>query len=90
MRLAVLPALLAGVVGAMAPASPAEAECVEVTVEVHTQGKPHWYPLGAEKMCVTETPWNQGQGTGVGDDADTQLAPCTPTGVWVEVWTTGP
>ena len=88
-RVLVPAALVLAGVGTAAAAPPARAECVEVTLEVHREGRPHWYPLGGPAHCVTDTPWNQGQDVtwGAGQEG---LPPCTPKGFWLQVWTTGP
>lgn len=88
-RLLVLTALVVAGVGTVSTAGPASAECIEVTLEVHRERQPHWYPLGGPDRCMTGTPWNQGQDVTFGSDTE-GLPPGTPKGLWLQVWTTGP
>jgi hypothetical protein len=90
MRITGSVALVAAGVIVVGGAPPARAECIEATVEVHTQGEPNWYPAGLDHHCVKDTPWNQGQDVTAHYDEDEQLVPGTPTGFWVQIWTTGP
>ena len=76
-------------VDTMAAANPAQAECIEVTFEVHKEGEPHWDPLGGPESCVTGTPWTQGQEADWGVD-HTPMPSGMPKGFWFKVWVPGP
>jgi len=87
-RVLLLSALVLAGVDMVTAANPAKAECIEVTLEVHKEGEPHWYPLGGPESCVKDTPWNQGQDVSVEDDTE-GLPEGTPKGIRLEVWTVG-
>lgn len=88
-RALLLGALVLAGVGMVTAATPAKAECLEVTFEIHKEGEPHWYPLGGPESCVKDTPWNQGQPVRLQNDTH-GLPDGTPKGFWLEVWLVGP
>jgi hypothetical protein len=82
-------ALVVAGVGMVTAAGPANAECIEVTLEVQRENAPSWYPLGGPASCVTNTPWNQSDE--VHWTADNSPMPSgMPKGVWLQVWMVTP
>ncbi len=90
MRTRGLAAVVLAGVGMVAGTTPASAECMTVTFEVHWWHGPDTYPLGQRDTCVTDTPWNQFDEEHIGADLHAQVAGGTPEGFWFQVWLVAP
>ena len=88
-RALLLGALVLAGVETVVAAGPANAECIEVTLEVKREAASSWYPLGGSEHCVTDTPWGQSHEIHGGADHG-GLPPGTPKGFWIHLWVTTP